>query len=137
MCVLNYHLCMYVYDNTTNYRDTNLHGQRPQNYISFTLNINIVLCTVMLFTEVLTCILLARNNPWVTWGLKHNTFTFINYTLSWYFPLSCEDSLLWWRLTANECHGGCPSPFTVIQQISTFYTGVLTRSGFDWIKHVI
>ena len=63
MCGLNYHLCMYVYSNATSYRDSNLHGQRPQTTSPLHYNINIVLCTVMMFTEVLTCILLARDYP--------------------------------------------------------------------------
>ena len=137
MCGLNYHLCMYVYSNTTSYRDSNLHGQRPQTTSRLHYNINIVLCTVMMFTEVLTCILLARDYPWVTLSLNTTHSLFINYTLSCYFTMFCEDSHLSWRLTANECHGGSPPPFTVIQQISTFYTGVLTRSGFNWMNHVI
>ena len=134
---VNYHLCMYVYSNTTSYRDSNLDWRGPKTTSRLHYNINILLCTVMMFTEVLTCILCALDYPWVTWSLNITHSLFINYTLSWYFTMFCEDSHLWWRLTANECHGGWPSPSSVIQQFSTFYTGVLTRSGFNWMNHVI
>ena len=50
----------------------------------------------MMFTEVLTCILLARDYPWVTWSLNITHSLYINYTLSCYFPMLCH----------NGCHGG-------------------------------